>query len=69
MLPIADYNWRRGEKVSCFVGGGTGMYISGSNAKTYVGVTIMPHIQLLGLGYRFRSRRRKKENNQVQMTQ
>ena len=42
MLPVIDYNWWRGEKVSCFVGGGTGMYISGSNAKTYVGVTIMP---------------------------
>lgn len=42
ILPVADYNWWRGEKVSCFVGGGTGMYISGSNAKTYVGVTIMP---------------------------
>ena len=42
ILPVADYNWWRGEKVSCFVGGGTGMYISDTKHATNTGVSIMP---------------------------
>lgn len=42
MLPIADYNWRRGEKFSYFVGGGMGMAISRIVDDKDGKLTIMP---------------------------
>ena len=42
MLPVIDYNWRRGEKISYFVGSGIGIYISDTKHATNTGVSIMP---------------------------
>ena len=42
MLPIIDYNWRRGKKISYFFGGGLGMYTSRINDNTDAGLGIMP---------------------------
>ena len=42
MLPIIDYNWRRGKKISYFFGGGLGMYTSRINGYTDAGMCFMP---------------------------
>ena len=42
MLPVIDYNWRRGKKISYFIGGGMGMYTSRINDNTDAGLSIMP---------------------------
>ncbi len=42
MLPVIDYNWRRGKKISYFVGGGMGMYTSNIDDDIDAGLGIMP---------------------------
>ena len=42
MLPVIDYNWRRGKKISYFFGGGLGMYTSRINGYTDAGMCFMP---------------------------
>ena len=42
MLPVRDYNWRRGKNVSCFTGGGMGMPPSRINGNTAAGLCLMP---------------------------
>ena len=48
MFPVIDYNWRRGEKISYFVGGGMGMYTSNIDDdiddETDAGLGIMPRV-------------------------
>lgn len=44
MLPVIDYNWRRGKNVSYFIGGGLGMYTSRINGYTDAGMCFMPRI-------------------------
>lgn len=42
MLPVIHYNFRRGKRLSYFVGGGIGMLASRSNGNTQGGATVMP---------------------------
>lgn len=42
MLPVIDYNWRRGKKISYFIGSGMGIYISDTKYATNTGMSIMP---------------------------
>ncbi len=42
MLPVIDYNWRRGKKISYFVGGGMGMAISRVDDDKDGKLAIMP---------------------------
>lgn len=45
MIPFVDYNFRRGRKVSYFVGSGIGMMqIRTDNDNTYSSISVVPRI-------------------------